>query len=251
MTFRIAWIVFLMWSTPALWPQKLDSLFLAAGDHYQHAKYAAAAQAYEEIIASGRTNYATHYNLANSYYRLGAIGKAVLHYQRALRFKPVDPDASFNLQLALLRTRDRIEPVPDVFVVSSLKNFGSQLSPDAASTFFIVFWVVLAASLTMLFTAGSVWLFKLSRILILVSIVVVITAGSMMLIQAGLLDTPRGVIISESVTAKSSPDAGSVNVFVIHEGLTVDLEDEVGHWHRIVLPDGKEGWIQQSDFERI
>ena len=244
-------LLLLLGTSPSLHAQNPDSLFRSAGEFYQQARYEEAADAYERIIALGKTNYATHFNLANTYYRLGFNGKAVVHYHRALRFEPGDPDATFNLQLALLRTRDRIEPVPEVFLVRWLKEFGSLLSPDAASILFIIFWIVLAASLTMIFSASGEWIFRLSRAMTLAGILVVITTGSMMLIQTGLLDTPRGVIISQSVTAKSSPDAGSVNVFVVHEGLTVDLKDEVGNWQRVVLPDGKEGWVQKNNLERI
>jgi len=53
------------------------------------------------------------------------------------------------------------------------------------------------------------------------------------------------------VTAKTSPDAQSLDAFVAHEGLKVKLSDAVGEWMKIVLPDGKVGWIRAQDCKRI
>ncbi|TSA20631.1 hypothetical protein D4R75_07265, partial [bacterium] len=59
-------------------------------------------------------------------------------------------------------------------------------------------------------------------------------------------------IVTASVsTVKTSPDAQSLDAFVIHEGLKVTLSDSVGEWVKIVLADGKVGWIRSQDCERI
>lgn len=41
------------------------------------------------------------YNLGNSYFQKGQYGEAVQSYQQSLKLNPTDPDAKFNLQLAL------------------------------------------------------------------------------------------------------------------------------------------------------
>jgi SH3-like domain-containing protein len=53
------------------------------------------------------------------------------------------------------------------------------------------------------------------------------------------------------VTAKTSPDTQSVDAFVVHEGLKVRLSDAVEGWVKIVLADGKVGWIRATDCEHI
>jgi hypothetical protein len=59
------------------------------------------------------------------------------------------------------------------------------------------------------------------------------------------------IVFSTSLTAKSSPDSGGTDLFVIHEGVKVKITDKVGSWIRIRLLDGKEAWIPENSVERI
>ncbi len=61
----------------------------------------------------------------------------------------------------------------------------------------------------------------------------------------------KAIITAQIVTAKSSPDANSVDAFVIHEGVKVKLTDSVADWVKITLADGKVGWIPADRCERI
>jgi SH3-like domain-containing protein len=42
-----------------------------------------------------------------------------------------------------------------------------------------------------------------------------------------------------------------LDAFVIHEGVKVKLSDSLGDWVKIVLADGKVGWIRSQECERI
>ena len=59
------------------------------------------------------------------------------------------------------------------------------------------------------------------------------------------------IIFSQSVSIKSSPDAQSTDLFVLHEGVKVDLLDAVGEWRKIRLADGKIGWLAAADLQVI
>jgi SH3-like domain-containing protein len=61
----------------------------------------------------------------------------------------------------------------------------------------------------------------------------------------------EAIITTQTVTAKSSPDAKSIDAFVIHEGLKVRLTDSVAGWVKITLADGKVGWINAEECEKI
>ena len=61
----------------------------------------------------------------------------------------------------------------------------------------------------------------------------------------------EAIVLDPVVTAKASPDEQSVDTFVIHSGLKVDLGESVGEWVRITLADGKVGWIRNTSCEPI
>ncbi len=75
--------------------------------------FAAAASAYEQILASDGPRAAVFYNLGNSYQRLGQYGPAILAYERARLLTPRDPDLLANLTLARKAAAAFEEPRPN------------------------------------------------------------------------------------------------------------------------------------------
>ncbi len=73
--------------------------FEAANKLFEQGKFAEAAAGYERLLTNGPTA-ALHFNLANARFKSGQPGKAIFHYQQALRLAPRDPDARGNLQFA-------------------------------------------------------------------------------------------------------------------------------------------------------
>jgi SH3-like domain-containing protein len=60
------------------------------------------------------------------------------------------------------------------------------------------------------------------------------------------------VVMRPVVSVKSSPSAeSSTDLFILHEGTKVRILDEVGRWNNIELADGRQGWLQSGDMERI
>ena len=66
-----------------------------------------------------------------------------------------------------------------------------------------------------------------------------------------VMNRSQAVIMSSSVSIKSSPDRSSTELFVLHEGTTVATGNEVDGWIEIRIADGRKGWIEQSRLEHI
>ena len=60
--------------------------------------YRQAAAAFERLVADGVRSAALEYNLGNTRFRLGDLGRAVLHYRRAQRLDPGDAKLAENLR---------------------------------------------------------------------------------------------------------------------------------------------------------
>ncbi len=61
----------------------------------------------------------------------------------------------------------------------------------------------------------------------------------------------KAIIFSPLVNGKSSPDNSGTDLFLLHEGTKVTVEDEVGEWFEVRLSDGNKGWIPSNSLEII
>ena len=75
--------------------------FEGANQAYDQGKFSEAKAGYEKLAEAGEWSANLFYNLGNADYRLGATGRAMLDYERALALYPAHPEARANL--AVLR----------------------------------------------------------------------------------------------------------------------------------------------------
>ena len=219
---------------------------------YREGKFEQAAGAYEAILKQGLASPAMYFNLGNSYYRLGRTAPAILAYERAMRLRPSDPDIKHNLALVNLKTVDRIEPLPELFFIEWLHTVSSFVPLRTTVWLFAFGWLIMFCSLGALYLLTNQNAQRLLRILMITAFVALIPIGVLLATQVADSRIRNDAIVTASVsTAKTSPDAQSLDAFVIHEGLKVTLSDSVGEWVKIVLADGKVGWIRSRDCERI
>jgi hypothetical protein len=232
--------------------QTPEDVFNRGNELYRAGKYQDAVKEYEHIIGQGIVNAELYYNLGNAYYRNEQLARAILSYERAAQLHPNDPDITHNLKLVYLKTIDRIEPVPEMFLIQWMRTIGSLISQRTIRFLFILSWMLLFGSLAAMYLILRPDILRIARIIFFVSIVSVILCAAMLGIQSFQETThDKAIITKQIVTAKSSPDTQSVDAFVIHEGVKVKLTDAVGDWVKITLVDGKVGWIPADHCERI
>jgi Tetratricopeptide repeat len=234
------------------WAQTPEDVFNRGNELYRAGKYQDAAKEYEHIIKQGYSSAELYYNLGNAYYRNEQLAQAILSYERAARLHPNDPDITHNLKLVYFKTVDRIEPVPEMFLIQWMRSIGSLILPETVRILFILSWVLLFGSLATMYFILRQGTLRVARIIFFVSFVSTALWAAMLGIQSFQETTQdKAIITAQIVTAKSSPDDKSVDAFVIHEGVKVKLTDLVGDWVKITLVDGKVGWILADQCERI
>ena len=67
--------------------------FTKANSLYDAGNFSAAAATYQQEIHAGHYSSDLFFNLGNTYYRLGDLGRAVINYQRALLLEPRHAEA--------------------------------------------------------------------------------------------------------------------------------------------------------------
>ena len=70
--------------------------------------------------------------------------------------------------------------------------------------------------------------------------------------KQSLVHRKGAIVMSPSVTVKSTPAANGTDLFILHEGTKVIITDgSMREWKEIRLADGKEGWIESKKIELI
>ncbi len=248
---RLVWCMLALSAQVAL-GQESRLQFNQANQLYRDAQYEKAAPVYEQVVGNGYESAPLYYNLGNCYFKLHNIPAAILAYERARRLSPHDDDISYNLQLANLRVVDKIEPVPQLFLIEWWNGFIGLYSSDGwAMAVIVCAWCAAAGGIAF-FLFRSPAIRRISFALASVSLLCCVLGVTGLLQQAKKEGSDRSAIVfSPSVPVKSAPDNQSTDLFVLHEGVRVDLLDAVGEWKKIRLADGKIGWLTGDSIRAI
>lgn len=225
----------------------------AEGDSaYMRDDYASAIQIYENLLKKGEAA-DVYYNLGNSYYKAGDIAKAILSYERALLLQPGNADIRANLEIARSKTIDKVVPVPEIFFVSWAKSLINSMSIDAWAKLGVVFFVLLLVSLYLFFFSRQIVWKKTGFIAGLVLLAFVILSNVFASQQKSeLTNRNDAVVLSPSVTVRSTPSDSGTSLFILHEGHKVEIKDNsMREWKEIHLEDGKVGWVPAFAIEVI
>ena len=230
-----------------------DNVTKAQGDSaYMRNDYASAIQIYESLLKKGEAA-EVYYNLGNSYYKADDIAKAILNYERALLLQPGNADIRANLEIARSKTIDKVVSVPDIFFVAWIKSLTNCLSVDAWAKLGIVFFILLLISFSLFFFSKRIIWKKsgfIAGILFLVFTVLSNIFASEQ--KSELLDRNDAIVLSPSVTVRSTPSESGTGLFVLHQGHKIEIKDNsMREWKEIRLEDGKVGWIPASAIEVI
>ncbi|MFM8432587.1 MAG: tetratricopeptide repeat protein [Bacteroidota bacterium] len=226
--------------------------YQAGNAAYKAKDYEAAITAYERCLANSITAPELEFNLGNACYKAGKNAEAILHYERALKLSPSDDDIRYNLRLANLKNTDRIETIPKVFYERWSEGLTMLMNERS--------WSVLLLFLLWL-TFGTVSFYFLTRVSKLKKTAFFGSIGLLIILfmtwsfTADRSDSEfgndRAVIMKTSVYVKSSPDEKGNDLFILHDGTTVDVLDELEGWKRIRISNGSSGWLPSTFIEVI
>ena len=97
---------------------------------YRVADYQKAIELYKQELHNGESA-AVFHNLGNCYYRIGNLSQAVLCYERALKYSPMDKDIQHSLEVTQRKTIDRLPSDGDILFTRWYKGLLSVMSIDA------------------------------------------------------------------------------------------------------------------------
>lgn len=226
--------------------------FDEANKLYTAKQFDKALQIYLNLAEQNQPSANLYYNIANCYFRLNQLGNAILYYEKAYKLNPDDESIQKNLKIANAKTIDKITPISKLFIYQWIDDIIQLNSPSVFAVWSIVLiWLCIGFAILFFITKKSNTR-KMSFYLSIAFFVVFFVS-----IWLGYLSeqfhekSNNGVVLSKSVYIKSSPDANSTDLFILHEGTKFELQDNVSDWFKIRLANGATGWIEEKNFGKI
>ena len=219
---------------------------------YIEGNYDKAIEEYTTILNGGEYSMKLYYNLANAYFKAGAMGKAILYYNKALRIAPSQEDIRHNLALAEAQTKDRIAVIPEFFLNRWMRTMRNSMSCTAWSVLSLVWLgVMLAFGLLFLLASRIRWRKMGFYGALCAFLLFVATTSFAISSRNDMLSHDEAIVMGTAISVKSSPDRSATDLFVLHEGTKVKVLTEVDEWVEVVIADGKKGWTERKNIEEI
>lgn len=219
---------------------------------YQKENYSLAIDYYTQNIEDGYESVSLYYNLANAYFKNGNNARALLWYERALRLAPADEDIKHNIAFVNQKITDKIDPIPTSIFSRWWTAMAKQFNEKQ--------WAIISIiSASLLLIAVLLFLFSKNRA-IRISGFIILWLSAIILIfsilfaskeKKSLESHQEAIIMDLVVEAKNEPNASGKTLFVIHEGLKVEITAEMNGWIEIKIPNGEKGWIMENMVEVI
>ncbi|HUX62112.1 MAG TPA: tetratricopeptide repeat protein [Ignavibacteriaceae bacterium] len=226
----------------------IDNLLYKGNNYYQKKEYDKAISTYQTILNQGYEGVSVYYNLGNSFYRENKLGYAIFYYEKALRLSPGDEDVIHNLLIANSKTVDKIDSIPQFFLVQWWNGLLALFTLSGWKNLAYLFYWIFLVSVSVYFFVRRTKYQKYTFYSAGLSLMLLIFTITLLLIKFDQeYSTKKGIIVEPIVDVKLSPDPNANDAFIIHEGLKVKVEDKVDNWYKIQLNDGKVGWLQQKE----
>ena len=231
-------------STQILWEK--------ANAYYTTEEYQQAISTYEQILQEGQESAKLYFNLGNAYYKTGDINNAILNYERAKLLAPQDEDIRFNLELANQFVTTEIDELPRPFFVRWRAKVVNLFPADTWSVISIGAFIVFLGLVGLFLFSRRTGLKKLSFWLGILAIIVSGFTYSFAARQTKkIIERDAAIVFCPRVTVKSSPAETGTDLFLLYEGVKVEVSDSLNTWKEIRLSDGNVGWLPDSCIVKI
>lgn len=219
---------------------------------YTASNYQEALNEWLDIYNTGYRSAELDYNIGNAYFKLNNVPGAILFFERARLLKPADNNINYNLQISRSLVVDKFEEIPQLFFVRWFDFFSLILSANRWAVISIVSFVLFLVLLSVYIYSSR---YRTKVIGFWAALLCLILSASSLAFTARnralVYNNKQAVIFAPSVNGKSSPDTSGTDLFILHEGSKVSIEDNVGEWCEIKLSDGNKGWVPANSLTKI
>lgn len=251
---RAAMIVACLAFTSGLVPLFADSpeeIFERGNRAYDEDRFGEAAEAYETLLRYQIEDPRVEYNLGNTEFRRGNLGLAILHYERAKRLDPTDPDILDNLRFARSKRLDRVPEAERPAGIGWMIELQDRLGPDRHGWLMVLAVWLICALLAWGLSMGGRWNAGFGWGLSALVLILVLLGASWYATYQRLEGRTSAVVLVGVVEVLAGPGQNNATLATVHEGLDVEVWGEREEWIQVRLPNGVSGWVARGAVEVV
>lgn len=239
-----------------------STLVEQADSAYSNDNYQKAVKLYNEVINTEGTSSNLYYNLGNSYYRLGQLGKAIICYERALILDPTNDDAKTNLQFVNSKITDK--PIDSgTFISNTIEKILNFMHPNTWALLTLIVFFVLLIGVALYIFSSTILVKKIGFFggLISLLIFIIMLIFSFMATNKATTHTNAVITVPSSIlsTSPRQPKDRTEEAVLLHEGTKVEIVDSVtsrkdsimDKWYEVKIDHTNRAWINSSAVEKI
>lgn len=247
--FLLFGLVFL--SMPASAVSDPARLMAEGNQAYTDGKVEMAREFYSQAVELGAEDADLYFNLGNAHARLGELGYAVANYLRAQRLAPRDQDIRDNLTWVRGNIQDlELNESELPLFIAQLVAVVFSFTLNQWATFLVLMVWLLAFLLAWQRYRGH-WSDVLRRWFLLAGGVTLIVAAIVLWRFQVEEVKQTAVVVASEVAVRSGPDSSFPVQFQVHDGLTIQVQEERPGWVRINLGGESLGWMPEVSVERV
>lgn len=225
-------------------------LFFQGNSFYASGDFDQAIAAYEKALAKGVESGPLYYNLGNSYFKKGILGKAILNYYRAQQRMPVDPDIKSNLHYAQSLIQGGYALWQKNIIVRMIEGMSEIFTLDGITLVIVFLYWMCFLSLVIFLLARKKQRSRTYAFLIsFTALVFVSIIGAVKFYQNEI--EKKAIVVMSGVQGKFEPLENATTFFDVREGEAVVMMSQKGSWVKVKRFDGKQGWIKKEAMELI
>ena len=218
-----------------------QTMFDQAARSYEEGDLTRARALYEALLDQQYREPEVYFNLGNTYFRKGHLGKAILNFRRAQAMRPRDGDTNANLRFALDHAGAMV-PAENAF-----RRWASQATLNEWLVLASLCWWIFALLVLLRFRYPErTWLNRLLAMAALATVFIGLSAYE----AHRLADPPEAVLIQPSQPVRSAPLPNATLLFELPEGSLIRITGESGEWYAI-RAGNQAGWIRQTACQRV
>jgi len=222
-------------------------IFYKGNTFYEEGNYEAAIREYSRLVDQGLESGHLYYNMGNSYFKSGELGRAILYYEKAKRLIPGDSDLRSNYTYAMSKISPGASAASALWYSKIFSLFNGFTVNGLSVAVSILYAFILLSVLAAIFFPSAKMHCRLSAIILLV---IFLASASTLYHRVALLDS-EAVILAAQADARFEPMENATTHFTLYEGAKVTVLQSRKGWMKIRRDDGKSGWVRTEYTEMI